>query len=275
MSDVRSHLKSLERSKRSLTAPDRPRTFSMMGREWDLLDEVFAPVHSPSTGIALDFLGFTGTDSRTRSPSLLEIGCGAGVIAVQAALAGWTAVAADINENAVENTRLNAERHAVADRVTALHSDLFDALDDGARFDRIFWSSNYVLAPVDYTYRSVHERAYVDAGYRTHRRYLEQAVHHLTDTGSVLLHFCERGDMDGLEEIAGECGRELRVLRRRTVLEGQDPIEHTLLEVLPGPLTEAERGSRTGARAAASGARRGAQRERVGVRPEKDRPVHA
>lgn len=275
MSDVRSHLKSLERSNRSLTNPDRPRTFSMLDREWDLLDEVFAPVYSPSTGIALDFLGLTGTNERTRSSSLLEIGCGAGVIAVQAALAGWTTVAADINENAVENTRLNAERHGVADRVTALHSDLFDALDDGARFDRIFWSSNYVLAPVDYTYRSVHERAYVDAGYRTHRRFLEEAVHHLTDTGSVLLHFCERGDMEGLEKIAEECGRELRVLRRRTVLEGQDPIEHTLLEVLPGPFAEAEQGSRTSARTSASGVRHGAHREWAGVPPQKKRPVHA
>ncbi|WP_326653504.1 MULTISPECIES: methyltransferase domain-containing protein [unclassified Streptomyces] len=275
MSDVRSHLKSLERSNRSMTNPDRPRTFSMVNREWDLLDEVFAPIYSPSTGIALEFLGLTGTNSLTPSSSLLEIGCGAGVIAIQAALAGCTTVAADINENAVENTRLNAERHGVSDRVTALHSDLFDALDDGARFDRIFWSSNYVLAPADYTYRSVHERAYVDAGYRTHRRYLEEAVHHLTDTGSVLLHFCERGDIAGLERIAEECGRELRVLRRRTVLEGQDLIEHTLLEVLPGPLAEAERGSRTSERIAASGARRGARRDRAGAAPDRNRPVLA
>ncbi|MEU8887469.1 50S ribosomal protein L11 methyltransferase [Streptomyces sp. NPDC048442] len=233
MLDVRSHLKSLERSKLSMSNPDRPRVFSLSGREWDLLDEVFAPVYSPSTRISLEFLGLTEPNPGAAPSSLLEIGCGSGVISVQAALSHCTTVATDINPNAVRNTRMNAERHGVTDRVTVLHSDLFDALGEGARFDRIFWSSNYVLAPADYSYGSVHERAYMDAGYRTHRRYLEQAVHHLTATGSALLHFCERGNAAELARIAEECGRELRVLRRRTVLEGADPIEHFLLEVLP------------------------------------------
>ncbi|MEO3973469.1 methyltransferase domain-containing protein [Streptomyces sp. CAU 1734] len=233
MHEVQSHLKSLERGKRSMTDPDRPAVFSHSGREWDLLDEVFAPVHSPSTGIALDFLGLTEPNPGAAPSSFLEIGCGSGVISVQAALSNCTTVATDINPHAVENTGMNAERHGVAHRLKVLHSDLFDALDPAARFDRIFWSSNYVLAPPDYSYGSVHERAYVDAGYRTHRRYLEEAVRRLTATGSALLHFCERGDAAELTGIAEECGRELRVLRRRTVLEGSDPIEHFLLEVVP------------------------------------------
>ncbi|MGW0565014.1 methyltransferase domain-containing protein [Streptomyces sp. NPDC003016] len=233
MLEVQSYLKSLERSKLSMTNPDRPRVFSLSGREWDLLDEVFAPVYSPSTSISLEFLGLTDPNPGAAPSSFLEIGCGSGVISVQAALSHCTTVATDINHHAVENTRMNAERHGVTHRLKALHSDLFDALDPDTRFDRIFWSSNYVLAPPDYSYGSVHERAYMDAGYRTHRRYLEQAVHHLTDTGSALLHFCERGNAAELAGIAEECGRELRVLRRRTVLEGTDPIEHLLLEVVP------------------------------------------
>ncbi|MEU6158070.1 methyltransferase domain-containing protein [Streptomyces sp. NPDC047130] len=194
---------------------------------------MFAPVHSPSTATALDLLGLTDPDPGAAPTSLLEIGSGSGVISVQAALANCTTLATDINRDAVENTRRNAERHGVTDRLTVLHSHLFDAVDDDARFDRVFWSSNYVLAPAQFSYASMHERAYLDAGYRTHRRYVEQAVHQLTDGGSALLHFCERGDAAALAEIARECGRELRVLRRRTVLEGTDPIEHFLLEVVP------------------------------------------
>ncbi len=208
----------------------------MLGRRWELLDFVFAPVFSPSTGIAVDFLSLSGPDRQPPPESLLEIGSGTGVISVQAALAGCKAVvASDINEHAVANTQRNAARHGVADRVTAVRSDLFADLDEGARFDRIFWSSNYVLAPEDYAYRSVHERAYVDAGYRTHRRYLTEAVDHLSGDGSVLLHFSDRGDVAGLHRIAGECGRELRMLRRRTVLEGSDSVEHLLLEVVRVP----------------------------------------
>ncbi|GAA3194837.1 hypothetical protein GCM10017688_61890 [Streptomyces ramulosus] len=265
MSEVRSHLKSLERCNRAMTDPGRPRAFSMAGREWDLLDEVFPPVYSPSTGIALEFLGLAGPQAHRRPASLLEVGCGAGVIAVQAALAGGAVVAVDINEEAVENTRLNARRHGVADRVTAVHSDLFAAVGHGMRFDRIFWSSNYVLAPADYSYRSVRERAYVDPGYRTHRRYLTEAAQYVTEGGSVFLHFCDRGDLAGLEAIAEECGRRLRVVRSRTVPEGSDLVEHMLLEVLPVP-SEADRrasGRCTGERIVVRDGRRAGHRVRA------------
>ncbi|MFB6615689.1 methyltransferase domain-containing protein [Streptomyces sp. NPDC085524] len=212
----------------------------MCGREWDLLDEVFAPVFSPSTGIALDFLDLgSGPAAHARSGSFLEVGCGAGVTAVMAALAGYErVVASDISPRAVENAAVNAERHGVDDRLSALHSDLFSGLNEGDRFDTVFWSSNYVLAPESYEYKSVHERAYVDAGYRAHRRYLEQAPRWLTPNGSALLHFSDRGDVAALYRIAQECGRELRTLRSHRVREGEygsDVVEHMLLEILPSP----------------------------------------
>ncbi|MGP3951758.1 methyltransferase domain-containing protein [Streptomyces sp. 7N604] len=215
----------------------------MRGRDWDLLDEVFAPIYSPSTGIALDFLGLgsgpgltDGTAEAEQAPlkgSLLEIGCGTGIIAVTAALAGCgPVVAADISERAVENAARNAARHGVSDRVRAVHGDLFSGLGPGERFDTIFWSSNYVRAPEDYEYRSVHERAYVDAGYAVHRRYLAEAPQWLTAGGSVLLHFSNRGDVEGLNAIAAATGRELRVLATRSVPEGTDMVEHMLLEAV-------------------------------------------
>ena len=65
--------------------------------------------------------------------------------AVTAALAGCATVTAlDITTAAVENTRANAELHGVADRVRVAHSDLFEALEPGERFDLIFWNSNYI-----------------------------------------------------------------------------------------------------------------------------------
>ncbi|CAM5468300.1 hypothetical protein SALBM311S_09579 [Streptomyces alboniger] len=108
------------------------------------------------------------------------------------------------------------------------------ALDE--RFDIVFWSSNYVLAPDDYSYRSPHEQAYVDPGYRTHRRYLEEAPLRVTPTGSALLHFSDRGDVPALYRIADECGRELRLLDACRVREceyGDDTVEHLLFEIAP------------------------------------------
>ncbi|MER7825461.1 class I SAM-dependent methyltransferase [Streptomyces sp. NPDC096097] len=239
MSQVQSFERSIHRSRMSLTRPDRPKTFTMHGREWDLLDAVFAPVFSPSTGVALEFLDLAEAHARPAAgrSSFLEIGCGTGVIAVTAALAGYgRVVAADISPQAVENAAVNAERHGVGDRLSAVHSDLFSGLPEHERFDTVFWSSNYVLAPESYEYRSVHERAYVDTGYRAHRRYLEQAPRWLAPGGVVLLHFSDRGDLPALHRIADECGRELRVLRSLPVREGEygeDTVQHMLLQVLP------------------------------------------
>jgi release factor glutamine methyltransferase len=201
-------------------------------------DGVFAPVYSPSTGVALDFLGLGEPgDGRTHHGSFLEIGSGTGVIAVTAALAGHgPVVASDINPRAVRNTAVNARRHGMADRVRSVQGDLFSGLDADERFDTVFWSSNYVLGPDQYRYESDHERAYVDAGYRSHRRYLEQAPLRTTPGGRALLHFSSRGDYPYLTRIAAETGRELRVLTACPIREGEygdDLVEHLLLQILP------------------------------------------
>ncbi|WP_020665961.1 methyltransferase domain-containing protein [Amycolatopsis nigrescens] len=232
VSIVRNYLRSLERSNEALTRADRPATFTMQERVWDLLPEVFAPVFSPTTGFSLQLLGLTGPGTAPRTGSLLEIGCGTGIIAVSGALAGCDrVVATDISPAAVRNAAMNAARHGVDDRVRAVRSDLFDALDEGERFDTIYWHSNYVLAPADYQYRTMHERGYVDAGYATHRRFLAEAPRWLNPGGSVLLHFSTRGDLVELLRIAGECGRALRGLRSIPSQEGDDLVDHLLIEV--------------------------------------------
>ncbi|MET9516300.1 50S ribosomal protein L11 methyltransferase [Streptomyces sp. NPDC002994] len=236
LTGLKDYLRSLERSRAALAHQDRPRTFTMAGREWDLLDEVFAPTFSASTGVAMELLGLTETPPVPRGGSFLEIGCGTGIIAVSAALAGCDRVTAlDISEAAVRNTAMNAARHGVSDRLRAVHSDLFDELaageSGGERFDTVYWHSNFVLAPPAYHYKTVHERAYVDPGYRAHRRFLADAPSYVADGGAVLLHFSDRGDIASLHAIAEECGRALRVVRSRPVREGEETVEHILFEI--------------------------------------------
>ncbi|MFF0294305.1 methyltransferase domain-containing protein [Kitasatospora sp. NPDC004614] len=224
--------RSLERSSLSRKRREGASTFTMQGREWDLLPGVFAPADSPSTATALGLLGLAGPAAAARG-SLLEIGCGTGLIAVSGAVAGCErVVASDINPAAVENAQLNAGRHGVAHKVRTVHSDLFDGLDPDERFDTVFWSSNYVMAPESYRYQHMHERAYVDAGYAAHRRFLAEAWRRTTPNGSVLLHFSTRGDLMALMGIAYECGRALRILRTVPVQEGEHLVQHMLLEVV-------------------------------------------
>ncbi|BBB01900.1 putative methyltransferase [Actinacidiphila reveromycinica] len=234
MLELRSFTRSLERSRRALNRTDRPATFALAGREWDLLGGVFSPADSATTRVAAEVLGLAGGTQPDfwRQGSFLEIGCGTGVIAVSAALAGCPrVVATDVNPAAVRNAEANVARHGVADRVRVVHSDLFAALDPAERFDTVYWHSNFVLAPDDYPYATDHERAYVDPGYRAHRRYLTGAPELLTEGGSALLQFSDRGDLALLHDIAAECGRELRVFDRREFLEGGERIAHLLLGI--------------------------------------------
>lgn len=234
MTQAGNYLLSLERSRQARTRADRPSSFTMYDREWALLPEVFAPIYSPSTRMAMDFLGLGEPLEVPRTGSFLEIGCGTGIIAVSAALAGCDrVVATDINPAAVRNAAENAVRHGVADRLTATQSNLFDQLDGHELFDTIFWSSNYVAAPAGYEYQNTHERAYVDPGYRTHRRFLAEAARWLAPGGVILLHFSTRGDLVDLLRATGEHRQALSMLDSRTIQEGEITVEHMLLEVAP------------------------------------------
>lgn len=233
MREMRSYERSLERSEQARTRADRPRVFTLRGRTWDLLDEVFAPNYSPSTSVSLEFLGSFEDVELPRRGSLLEIGSGTGVVAVTGALMGCDRVlASDVNPSAVRNTELNAERHGVADRVRSVHSDLFSSLPSDERFDTVFWHSNYVLAPPGFRYRTLQECAYVDPGYEAHRRFLAEAPRWTTEKGAALLHFSSRGDLPMLHRLAEESGRRLVRLRSRSIQDAGDTVEHLLLQVV-------------------------------------------
>jgi release factor glutamine methyltransferase len=210
---------SLDRSLHSKTRADRPRVFRLGGLEWDLLGSVFPPVYSPSTAAFLDLLEFPV------GGSLLEIGCGAGVIAVSAALSGCsTVVATDINPEAVRNTELNANRHGVAARIRCTAGDLFDPLEPDETFDVVFWHSNFVSAPADLSDLDMHDIAYVDPGYNAHRRYLSEAPRR---GNLALMGFSSRGSMDQLRGM----GAEIDLLRSKAVAEADGVVEYQLLRI--------------------------------------------
>lgn len=187
-------------------SPDRPAVFTMFGLDWDLLPEVYAPVYALSSRLFTDWLPYPV------GGALLEVGSGAGLAAVTAALRGCRSVTAlDINPAAVENTRLNAERHGVAATVRTLHSDMFTALTDET-FDVIFWNSNFVEAPPDTHYESDLARAFIDPGYAHHARYLAGARHHLAPRGRLLLGFSTLGNPTRLAHLATHHGYRITSL---------------------------------------------------------------
>ncbi len=198
------------------------------GRSFEVHDGVFPPTHFQSTGI------FTRHLPYPRDGSFLEIGCGAGVTAVTAALSGCArVVASDISEAAVENARANAARHGVTARVSARHGDLFDVLDARERFDVIFWNSNFVFVPEDYAFEQPILRAFCAAGYVAHRRFLREAPHYLSPDGQLLIGFSSQGDARALTSMLAEHGYTSTVVAS-AYGEGAGAHRYDILRLWPG-----------------------------------------
>jgi release factor glutamine methyltransferase len=202
-----------------------PETFSLLGRDWELLEGVFAPNVTPVTEIFTSWLPFP-TDG-----SFLEVGCGTGVTAVSAALAGCSRVLAlDISAAAVANTQRNVERHGVTDVVEVLRSDLFDDVPAGRTFDLIFWNSNFAEPPDGFVNGTDLHHAFFDPDYRAHERYLQEAPHWLSPGGRLLLGFSDIGNWEHLRAITEKLGLQVQVVRQH---DGRPavPLAFQLLEI--------------------------------------------
>lgn len=203
-----------------------PQSFALLGRDWHLLPGVFAPADFASTRYFADTIPYPV------GGSFLDMGCGAGVIAAQAAHTGVFDVwAVDISKHAVANAKLNITSHGLTDTVSVERSDMFDALPSWLRFDTIFWNSNFVELPSSYSYRNDYERAFFDPGYTTHRRYLHGAASHLRDGGRLLLGFSTLGNRPTLEDLAQEAGLRVEELDSSANQEEID-VTYQLLELV-------------------------------------------
>ncbi len=115
--------------------------------------------------------------------SLLEMGCGSGLISVHAAKLGANVTAVDINPEAVECTRQNANRNGV--RVKVRESDLFQNV--GGYYDVIAFNPPYL--PTETRSTSWIEKSWSggEEGSETAIAFLGQAWRFLAPGGRVYL----------------------------------------------------------------------------------------
>jgi len=110
----------------------------------------FGTGHHPTTALVLEEL--ERTNESTRLGSVLDIGCGSGILAMGAvALGAERVIAVDYDRDAVEAARANVEMNEMGDRVLVIHAK-FPALPSRAVFD-------IVLANVYYTFFRMELRA--------------------------------------------------------------------------------------------------------------------
>jgi len=101
----------------------KERRYTYLNTTVTVLPGVFHPGLFYSTKFIIDYL----TDKQLSGKSLLELGCGTGLISIIAAKSGAHVVASDLSLLAVENTKRNASQNRVS--INIIHSDLFDAIE--------------------------------------------------------------------------------------------------------------------------------------------------
>ena len=195
-------------------------TFEYDGRTFIGLNTVFSPA------VFRDAFFFSENMPTKTGERFLEIGCGSGLIAVNAALTGFReVVATDINAAAIRNTKINALLHQVDHRLTAFVSDVFDGIDRDAcgRFDVIFWNTPFIndgqkaVSDLEKSVFSDYEHGLT--------KYVSMAKSFLTKGGRVFIGFSSTcGDIDLLDDIC-------RKNNASVVLKAQYPIFEIVLEL--------------------------------------------
>ncbi len=197
----------------------KPRRFKADGLDMMVLPGVFHPGIFISTGLMAEHM--TSIDLSGRS--FLELGAGAGRVALIAARRGAHVVASDINPRAIDNVKLNAERNGL--KVDTVVSDLFNGLPQ--RFDVI------AINPPYYKYdpKTDAEKAFfAGSGHNYFVRLFPELASRIRNGTQVFMVLSGDLDRRPIDELARNSGISFTEVRRKIFLgEAQVVFVLTLL----------------------------------------------
>jgi len=195
--------------------PEQPKNtlYRVQGLTFTVFPGVFQP--------APDSLALLRHTQIRPGESVLDIGTGAGVQAIFAARTARHVVATDINPAAVKNTRDNARRLGVANRISVRQGDLFSPIGPRERFDVILFNIEYPNSDADLALWNVHER------------FFAQVKRHLKPGGRIYYQFGFQRNMARLQDMLRRNGlRIVAQFHSPAVVPGE---QYITCEIQPPP----------------------------------------
>jgi release factor glutamine methyltransferase len=169
-------------------------------KEFWSLDFVVTPkalIPRPETELLVEVALERLKSTASRTPNILDLGTGSGIIAVCLAKERLEAklLAVDIASPALEVARINSRRHGVSGRIDLIQGDLFAALGAGKRlFDLIVSNPPYIrsgelslLAPEISRWEPMTALDGGRDGIEYYRRIIGEAIEHLAPGSSIVL----------------------------------------------------------------------------------------
>ena len=141
-------------------------------------------VFHPNLYFSSKFLGDFLQQIKFTNKTVLDMGCGSGILSLLAAAKGARVTSLDINPAAVLATQENAVRNNLDRNIIALQSDLFDKLDPAnSKFDYILLNPPYHIGIPE----NITEVAWKSGNnYEFVKKFASQAGNFLTPHGTIL-----------------------------------------------------------------------------------------
>jgi release factor glutamine methyltransferase len=192
-------------------------------KEFAIYPNVFSPKYFSDTAF------FAQSIVVRKGEKFLEMGCGAGIIAVFCALNGAIVTAIDINKSAVENTNENIKKHGVSKNARVLLGDLYSPLRKNEKFDTIFWN-----VPFIYTEKEKFtdlEKSVFNPRYDLIRKFVNQGKKRLRMDGRILIGFSKNiGRLDVLKKIIKDESLTMKEVAKKIIDTGS-PLGKISLEI--------------------------------------------
>ncbi len=206
---------------------DRDLKWRFNGLRLSIKKGVFHPAFFGSTKVFAAFL----KSQEWKGKSVLEVGCGSGLLSIIAATGGANVTALDINPDAVETTRHNAAGHQL--NIQVLQSDIFDGLT-AQPFDVIL--TNPPFFPAD-PKNDAAFAWYAGSAFEFFQRFFAGLCNFIHSESRIWMILSEICDLDRIREIAEKQGWALKKIDRRDrlfetfVVWEIEPIQNTAVHL--------------------------------------------